>query len=192
MLRVVRIGGLLLPGLLFSLAACQGMRPTEQPAEPTVATLPVSETAAMATPTFLATPAVLAGLTGQVIGASDVTGQSDQALANQMVVAIPVAQAREFLGAGSERLTDVELRFLKANLLHADPAIVVTLSDAAGNYTLRLPPGDFVICLADSENIPPGFPARTRGCGRTHVAPGKLRRVDISSGFGEIVLLERY
>ncbi len=152
----------------------------------------VSETAAaMATPTFLATQAVLAGLTGQVIGASDVTGQSDQALANQMVVAIPVAQAQEFLGAGSERLTAAELRFLKANLPQADPAIVVTLSDAAGKYTLLLDPGEYILCLADSQKMPPAFPATTRGCGRTQVLPGELRRVDVSSGFGEILLIQR-
>jgi hypothetical protein len=64
-----------------------------------------------------------------------------------------------------------------------------TVSDAAGAYTLQLSPGDYLLCVANSDSIPPALPARTRGCGRAAVSPGPLTRVDISSGFGEIVLI---
>ena len=130
-------------------------------------------------------------MTGQVVAESDVSGQPDTALPNQMVLAIPAGRAAEILGIGSQVLKDAELRFLKANLSQADPAITIALSDAAGNYSLLLAPGEYVLCVADAENTPPSFPATTRGCGRTSVPPGKLRQVDISSGFGEIVLIER-
>jgi hypothetical protein len=73
----------------------------------------------------------------------------------------------------------------------ANPAIAVTLSDADGIYTLLLDPGEYILCVADSEEIPPDFPATTRGCGQTRVVQGELRQVDISSGFGEILLVER-
>jgi hypothetical protein len=48
-----------------------------------------------------------------------------------------------------------------------------------------------VLCLLESEQSPPDFPATTRGCGLTTVVEGQLRTVDISSGFGEILLLAR-
>jgi hypothetical protein len=129
-------------------------------------------------------------LTGQVIAASDVAGRPDVPLAGQMVVVVAVEQAGEVLGTGGSDLDDEALRFLKADLPQADSRIVVTLSDAAGSYTLLLPAGDYILCVADSDATPPGFPAKTRGCGRTQVPAGALRRVDISSGFGEIVLVE--
>ncbi len=69
--------------------------------------------------------------------------------------------------------------------------MAVAVSDAAGGYTLLLDPGQYVLCVAESEQSPPDFPATTRGCGRTTVEAGQLRQVDISSGFGEILLVER-
>jgi hypothetical protein len=137
-----------------------------------------------------ATQAVPTGITGQVFAESDVSGQPDDLLAGQMVLAIPAGKAGEILGTGGEVLTDEKLRFIKANLARADPALAVTLSDSAGNYTLSLAPGEYILCVADSDVTPPGFPATTRGCGRTTVQPGERRRVDISSGFGEILLVE--
>jgi hypothetical protein len=125
-----------------------------------------------------------------VVAESDVSGHPDVPLPGQMVLAVPIEKAGEILGAGAQQLADNELRFLKADLPRADPAIAVTLSDAAGKYTLLLEPGQYILCVADSEKTPPDFPATTRGCGRTEVPPGELRRVDISSGFGEILLLQ--
>ena len=89
---------------------------------------------------------VLARLTGQVVAASDVSGQPDTALPSQMVLAIPVGKAVGFLGHNRPQLSDTDLRFLKANpFAQADPAITVSLSDAAGNYTLRLDPGEYAV-----------------------------------------------
>ncbi len=141
--------------------------------------------------TTLHTPETkLTGLTGQVLSYSDVSGQPDEPLPGQLVLAFPAEKMGEILGPGRENLSDKELRFLKASLSGAEPAIITTVSDAAGEYTLLLVPGETILCVAESENTPPGFPATTRGCGRTHVLPGELRRVDISSGFGEILLVE--
>ncbi len=130
------------------------------------------------------------GLTGLVLSASDVSGQPDEPLADQLVLAMAVEAAPALLGTGAQPLTAERLRFLKVDLPQADPAIDATLSDASGNYTLLLDPGEYVLCLADSESTPPALPARTRGCGLARVMPGELRRVDISSGFGEILLVE--
>jgi hypothetical protein len=144
----------------------------------------------MVTPSTLTPDTKPAGLTGQVISYSDVAGQPDTPLPNQMVLGFPADKMAEILGAGKEALSDRELRFLKASLTGANPAIVSTLSGTGGEYTLFLDPGETILCVADSEKTPPDFPATTRGCGRTHVLPGELRRVDISSGFGEILLVE--
>jgi len=177
---------------MSGLLACQGAngaRNQDQPAgsSPAVAT----KAASMETPPIPTPQAGPAGLTGQVVAESDVSGRPDAALPNQMVLAIPAARAAEILGIGGQALEDAQLRFVKASLARADPAIAIALSDAAGSYSLILAPGEYVLCVADAESAPPGFPATTRGCGRTAVPPGKLRRVDISSGYGEIVLIER-
>jgi hypothetical protein len=108
-----------------------------------------------------------------------------------MVLAVPIDQAAGILGVGSDQLAPAQLRFLKASLAQADPAAAVTLSDADGNYTLLLDPGAYVLCVLDSEKTPPDYPAVTRGCGQAQVLAGELRQVDISSGFGEILLVER-
>ena len=183
---------ILLTGLLPALMACQGPSTPGEPEAQTVHPPAVPATAAtMETPTPFVTETGSAGLSGRIIAESDVSGQADQPLPGQMVLAVPLEKAAEILGAGSQSLANEELRFLKANLPQADPAITVTTSDAAGNYTLLLDPGEYVLCVADSDTMQPGFPAATRGCGRTQVPPGELRRVDISSGFGEILLEER-
>jgi hypothetical protein len=183
---------MLLAGALLGLLACQGADRTqnkEQPApSPPVA---VTKAATIESPSIPTSQIEPAGLTGQVVAESDVAGQPDTALPKQMVLAIPAASAAEILGIDSQMLGDAKLRFLKAHLSQADPAISIALSDAVGKYSLFLTPGEYVLCVADAENMAPSFPATTRGCGRTSVPPGKLRQVDISSGFGEIVLIER-
>jgi hypothetical protein len=143
------------------------------------------ETTALPTPETKPT-----GLTGQVLSYSDVSGQPDEPSPNQLVLAFPAEKMGEILGPGRENLNDKDLRFLKANLPGANPAVTSALSDAAGNFTLLLAPAEYILCVADSEIVPPDFPATTRGCGRTHVLPGVLKPVDISSGFGEILLVE--
>jgi hypothetical protein len=180
----------LLAGLLL---ACQGPRPTATPAAPPTAppgvVSPTPVPLATPTATAAATLAGPTGLTGTVIAASDVAGRPDVPLPDQLVVAVAVADADEVLGAGTSALSDSELRFLRADLPAPHPALAVTLSDAAGAYTFQLPPGEYLLCVANSDSTPPSFPARTRGCGRATVPPGPLARVDISSGFGEILLV---
>jgi hypothetical protein len=122
------------------------------------------------------------------MAASDVAGQPDEPLADQLVLAVAVEQADEVLGPGAAGLDDAGLRFLKASLPAPHPALAHTLTGAAGDYALALTPGAYVLCLADSHLSPPGFPAVTRGCGRAEVPAGAIGRVDISSGFGEILL----
>jgi hypothetical protein len=178
------IPGLLLAGMLMGLGACQaappgGELPTETPAPP-----PVS---AAASTTAAREPS---GLTGVVLSASDVSGQPDQPLADQLLLALPLDTAGGVLGVGSQELDPARLRFLKAGLPHRDPARAVTVSEADGRYTLLLDPGDYVLCVAEAVSTPPDFPTTTRGCGLVKVEAGQLRRVDISSGFGEILLVE--
>jgi hypothetical protein len=170
---------LLLAGLLCNLGACRPAPSGEAPS-PTPAPSP--------SPGSSNAPS---GLTGVVLSASDVSGQPDQPLAGQLLLAAPLAQAGPLLGLSASELTPERLRFLKASLPHQDPAMTLELSDSDGRYTLLLDPGPTVLCLVESEQSPPGFPAATRGCGLTTVVEGQLRRVDISSGFGEILLLER-
>ena len=97
----------------------------------------------------------------------------------------------EVLGRGGRELDPARLRFPKASLPQKAPSMPVTRSEAAGRYTLLLDPGEYVLCVTDSEKSPPDFPATTRGCGLTTVLAGQIRQVDISSGFGEILLVER-
>jgi hypothetical protein len=183
---------LLFPGLLSSLLACQGASTPGENDRQTAFPPAAAETAAPAgTPGAGPAGTGPTGLAGLVFYASDVSGQPDQPLAGQLLMAVPAARAGEILGTGPGELTDAQLRFLKADLPRRDPASAVTLSDAAGKYTLLLDPGEYVLCVLDAEATPPDFPATTRGCGRTQVMPGELRRVDISSGFGEILLVEQ-
>jgi hypothetical protein len=182
---------LLLAGLLAAFTACSSPAATSDPPSPNPRPPAASQTTTLPElPASATAPSGQSGLTGQIVAASDVSGQPDEPLAGQMVLAVPAAQAGEVLGVSGDQLAPETLRFLKANLPEADPAITVTLSDTAGNYTLLLNPGQVVLCAADSELTPPDFPATTRGCGLTEVRLGELRRVDISSGFGEILLGE--
>lgn len=166
------IRGALLVALLPGFLACAGGAPT-----PT-------------TPAAPASPGQ-SGLAGQVVAASDVAGRPDTPLPAQLVLAVPAEQAGALLGASGQAPADEELRFLRAEIPTPDPAIASAVSDASGWYALALAPGAYVVCVADTEQQPPAFPATTRGCGRTEVPPGTVRRVDISSGFGEILLMER-
>jgi hypothetical protein len=170
---------LLLAGAMLGIGACR-------------ATIPAGElpTKAHATPSSDASLKGASGLSGTVLSASDVAGQPDQPLAKQLLLAVPAAQAGGVLGLEGQELDPARLRFIKAELLRVDPSMTVTLSDAAGRYNLLLDPGEYVLCVADSEKSPPDFPATTRGCGLAMVLAGQLRCVDISSGFGEIVLVE--
>jgi hypothetical protein len=187
------------PWLLAALLACQGPRPTAAPAAPPTAppglVSPTAAPPATATPAVTAAataPATLAGptgLAGLVIAASDVAGQPDAPLPDQLVLAVAVTDADDVLGPGTSTLSDAELRNLRADLPAPHPALATTVSDAAGAYTLSLAPGDHLLCLANTDTLPPSFPARTRGCGRATVPPGAPARVDISSGFGEILLI---
>jgi hypothetical protein len=177
---------LLLAGLVYGLGACRAGPPGgEPPAQTPAASSPAGVTNA---PPGTQTPS---GLAGVVLSASDVTGQPDQPLAGQLLVALPAAQAGEVLGLGSQTLDPARLRFIKASLPQKDSSMAVTLSDADGRYTLLLNPGEYVLCVADSEKSPADFPATTRGCGLATVLAGRIRQVDISSGFGEILLVER-
>jgi hypothetical protein len=177
-------------GLLANLQACQQLRTVVIQNDQTRSPDIVSNTPShMATPVNLVTSINPEGLTGKVVSASDVTGQPDVPLPNQMILAVPIENASEILGITSKIPTNQELRFWASDLPHKDPAIVSTLSDASGNYVLILTPGEYILCVADSEKSPPDFPATIRGCGRVVVQPGVLRRVDISRGFGEILLI---
>jgi len=188
----VRLNGknlipLLVPWLLALGSACQGTSPTAS-REPAVTVRPAGSPTP-ARPVTTAMTATPTGLAGQVLAASDVSGQPDVPLPDQLVLAVPVDEADEALGLGTASLDEAELRFLKADLAAPHPAVVVALTDSAGSYRLSLSPGDYLLCLADSDAMPLGLPARTRGCGRATVTGGTVRRIDISSGFGEILLV---
>jgi len=166
---------ILLLGLQFGLLACAGAKPN-----PDAGLTPVTPNAANKQ----------VGINGVILSASDVSGQPDVPLPGQLILAAPIGQAERILGSGTDRLADQKLRFLKVTLA-ADPGVPQTMSDSTGSYTLALEPGEYIVCVLDSETSPPSFPARTRGCGRTQVSPGETRRIDISSGFGEILLQPR-
>lgn len=160
--------------VLASLVACQSASPP--PDQPT------------SSPSPPAGPGVPSGITGQVVAASDVAGQPDVPLADQLVLAIPTESAPRLLGLDPAGLTQENLRFLHTTIDSPESQITTTLTDNDGNYSLELPPDEYVICLADADSPPAGFPVNTRGCGPVTVTSAELQRVDISSGFGEILL----
>jgi hypothetical protein len=129
----------------------------------------------------------LEGFIGTVYSASDVSGIPDEPLLGQVVVALPVAAAAETLGL-QPPLDAERLRFLSLNLDEQDPPLASAVSGEDGAYFLPLPPGDYVLCLGESAGQPGGFPVALRGCGLASLAPGQARQVNISSGFGEILL----
>jgi hypothetical protein len=131
-------------------------------------------------------------ITGVVIAASDVAGAPDAPLATQLVVAIPLELLGVLPGGIPGPPSDRDLRFLAVTVEAPEPQIATTFSDGQGHYTLPLAPGEYALCLADSDSAPSAaFPLTTRGCGRLAVQPGTPQQVDISSGFGEIVLVVR-
>lgn len=130
------------------------------------------------------------GLAGLIFSASDVTGQADTPLPDQAIVAIPEAEAAGILGLSSPPTAE-QLRFLKATIGAARPQMGVTVSDAQGKYSLALPAGGYILCVGEENtSAPASFPLRTRGCGQVSVPPSGVKTVDISSGFGEILLVE--
>lgn len=171
----IRICGLFLSFLILGLTACQQVPRMETPTP---------------TPQNASTDPGSSGLMGKIFAESDVSGQPDVPLPEQMILAIPVDAAEDLLGVPAGQLSDRDLRFMRADLPQTDPRMTATLSDSDGYYELPLEPGDYILCVADSEETPPDFPAHTRGCGRAQVYPGRMSMVNISSGFGEILLLE--
>lgn len=189
-----RLCHLLVPWMLACGPACQGTSPpVTQAGSPTEAPVSSPSQTSQAAPTVTAAATVIgpAGLTGHVLAASDVSGQPEAPLPDQLVLAVPVDQADDVLGPGTTGLDETGLRFLKSDLPAPHPALAAAVTDAAGRYSLVLAPGEYVLCVADAEATPPIFPARTRGCGRATVPPGALGQVDLSSGFGEILLIPR-
>ena len=181
---------IILLGLLTCLQACQQQSILDQ-ATPPPDNSPENSTSNGTEPAtgFLATGAGPTGLTGRVTSASDVSGQADKPLAGQMILAVPGESAGTILAAGGTAPDDRALRFWSTTLAQRDPAVKFTLSDAAGVYSLALKPGEYILCVADSDKAPPDFPVTIHGCGRVQVLPGALRRVDISRGLGEILLI---
>lgn len=169
----MRIEFLRLFPLIIMLAACQQAPQGELPTSPNETEGPGSS-----------------GIMGEIFAASDVSGQPDVPLTDQLILAIPLGAAEDLLGTPGDQLSDKDLRFMRADLPQSDPRMTVTLSDSMGKYTLPLEAGEYIICVADSEALPPDFPARTRGCGQVQVSSGRMSMVNISSGFGEILLLK--
>jgi hypothetical protein len=127
-------------------------------------------------------------VSGTVIAESDVRGQPDTPLAQQAVVLIPLDLLQGLAGSAL-RLTDNALRFMSVSLQEGQRGIVTGLTDAEGQYALAVPPGEYALCLADSEGVDPaGLPLAIRGCGRVRVEPGKVTTANVSSGYREILV----
>jgi len=156
---------------LVLLIACQSETLTQ---EPTHSTSP--------------TPGSFSGINGEVLYESDVATQPDQPLVDQLVLVIPLKEASRILGINPDELNQETLRFLRSTITTNESQIITKLTDNEGKYIMELPPGEYVICLGDAESPPEGFPVNTRGCGQVAVAAGALVQVNISSGFGEILL----
>jgi hypothetical protein len=130
----------------------------------------------------------VSGVSGVVIAESDVRGQPDTPLAQQVVVLIPLDVLQGLVGS-DRPLTDKQLRFLSVSIKEEHRGLVTGLTDAKGQYALAVPPGAYALCLADSEDADPaGLPLQTRGCGRVVVEPAQVTTADVSSGFREILL----
>jgi hypothetical protein len=141
-------------------------------------------------PTFTPETGAASGLAGKVVAASDVSTIPDEPLPDQLVLLLPAEAAAAALGLPGGVLDPEQLRFTHATIQQAPPGTATAVTDAEGRFNLELPPGEYVLCLADSEAPPAGFPVTTRGCAVVAVAPGEVKEVIVSSGFGEIVLLE--
>ncbi|HSM54764.1 MAG TPA: hypothetical protein VK879_01300, partial [Candidatus Sulfomarinibacteraceae bacterium] len=128
------------------------------------------------------------GVRGVVTAYSDVGSLPDEPLAQQTVVIMPLEAAGALLGTTPSPTPD-ELRFLQMMLPDRDERITLAVSDAAGRYEATLEPGEYVLCLADAAGpSPTDYPLAVRGCGAFMVPPGAVVEVNVSSGFGEILL----
>jgi hypothetical protein len=135
----------------------------------------------------VALPENFQGFFGRVYSASDVSGIPDTPLKNQLILAIPIGAAPDLLALDFP-LDPARLRFLRHTLPAPDPRVEVTASGEDGTYTLQLPPGDYLICLGDSQHPTERYPLDLRGCGSATLPTGEAREVNISSGYGEILL----
>ena len=172
MQRLTRVpqGWLILGCLSLLLVTCQRLT-SEQP--PTPSTTPPPDSVGSAR------------VKGVVIAESDVRGQPDEPLSNQLILAIP--------HTGFQTITDDDTppRFLSVRLETRPEGMVTTRTDAQGRYRLSLPPGEFALCLAYPEDTSGSAPPLLiRGCGMLTVTAGSERTVNISSGLGEILLIE--
>ena len=138
-----------------------------------------------------------AQVSGTIIAESDVAGQPDLPLADTVVVAMPLETLAGLMSIPPAGLTDQGLRFLSLTLEQQVAGMAVDLTDQEGHYELTLSANEYALCLAypegegdPSANGPP-LPLSIRGCGRLVLEAGQARVVDVSSGFGEILLQER-
>jgi hypothetical protein len=129
----------------------------------------------------------LEGFFGRVYSASDVSTIPDTPLPGQVILALPAAEAGERLGA-SLPLSPTDLRFLKAVIREPHPGLSTALSGLDGAYSLPLSPGEYVLCLGESEGQPGEYPISIRGCGLASLPSTSAQQMNISSGFGEILL----
>jgi hypothetical protein len=167
-----------------ALATPDAPAPTATEAQET----PMPESVTPETPEEEASPTpadAASGLRGVVVAESDVTGLPDTPLTGHTVVAVSEEAADARLGLPAEAWDVQTLRFLQTNVEEADGAFITTTDDE-GRYELLLAPGVYALCLADLAAD--GVTLQTHGCGRVQVEPGRLHEVDISSGFGEILL----
>ena len=186
---------LLLGGCLLALAAC-GAEATPQP----TATGPPAATQTVAPgPSPAVTPGEdgeLARVSGTVISESDVAGQPDTPLAGAAVIVMPLDALATMAGLPPGEPSDQELRFLSFTIDREVAGMSADVTDAQGHYELALPAGEYGLCLAygegDAGTVPgePELPLSVRGCGRLVLQEGQTLVVDVSSGFGEILLEE--
>ena len=130
----------------------------------------------------------ISGVEGTVIAESDVMFESDMVMTDQLVLIFPQEATSSLVG---RKVDSSELRFLRETISELNEGIETTLTDNDGQFSFFLPPGYYVLCLADlDEQTSDSFPITTRGCGQVMVQSNIMRQVNISSGFGEILLIE--
>ena len=177
---------LLLGLLALPLVSCEGGtvdNPTNEPEEATPVTTGEE--------TRSETDAAGARLTGTVIAESDVGSLPDEPLSDQLVLLLPLDEAPRLLGASSST-DDGGFRFLHTTIEQSSPALSTLRTGPNGAVSFGgLDAGGYVLCLADatgeSMNAPP---YDTRGCAPLTLEKGETLDVEVSSGFGEIVLRE--
>jgi hypothetical protein len=156
--------------------------PTEEVTSTQVAS---TEVTPLATEPITPTSAQI-GITGVVIAESDVGSQPDTPLGDQIVVAIDEEDASTLLGLPAGDWDTQALRFLHTSVSSSADGVFITRTDGDGRYMLPLEPGIYALCLADSAAD--GVTLELRGCGRVEVTVGAVQMVNISGGFGEILL----